>query len=253
MDGDVEAKDLSFYKIGSFSHTSDHKIAAIAEDKNGSEIYQIRFRDLGEGRDLDDVLLNASGDVEWAEDGKTLFYTVLDESHRPSKVMRHILGTDSADDVEVFEETDPGFFIGLSKTESRRYLLIDNHDHQTSEVWLIPSDKPDTAPALIAAREPGVEYSVSERDGKLIILTNADGAVDFKLVTTSIDAPSRENWQDLIPHTPGKLIVTAGVFADYLVRLERVNALPQINIRNWETLKEETISFEEEALSLIHI
>ena len=250
LDGDVEAKDLSFYKIGAFSHTSDHKIAAIAEDKNGSEIYQIRFRDLDEGWDLADVLLNASGDVEWAEDGKTLFYTVLDESHRPSKVMRHILGTDSADDVEVFEETDPGFFIGLSKTESRRYLLIDNHDHQTSEVWLIPSDKPDTAPALIAAREPGVEYSVSERDGKLIILTNADGAVDFKLVTTSIDAPSRENWQDLIPHTLGKLIVTAGVFADYLVRLERVNALPQINIRNWETLKEETISFEEEAYAL---
>lgn len=250
LDGDAEAKDLSFYKIGAFSHTSDHKIAAIAEDKNGSEIYQIRFRNLKDGRDLDDVLTNASGDVEWAEDGKTIFYTVLDENHRPSKVMRHTLGADSADDAEVFEETDPGFFIGLSKTESRRYLMIDNHDHQTSEVWLIPSDKPDTAPALIAAREPGVEYSVSERDGKLIILTNADGAVDFKLVTTSIDAPSRENWQDLIPHTPGTLIVTAGVYADYLVRLERVNALPRINIRNWQTLKEYTISFEEEAYAL---
>ena len=250
LDGDIEAKELSFYKIGAFSHTSDHKIAAIAEDKNGSEIYQIRFRHLEDGCDLDDVLTNASGDVEWAEDCKTLFYTVLDENHRPSKVMRHTLGTDSADDVQVFEETDPGFFIGLSKTESRRYLMIDNHDHQTSEVWLIPSDKPDTAPSLIAAREPGVEYSVSERDGQLIILTNADGAVDFKLVTASVDAPSRENWQDLVTHTPGTLIVTAGVYADYLVRLERVNALPRINIRNWHTLKEETISFDEEAYAL---
>lgn len=250
LDGDAEAKDLSFYKIGAFSHTSDHKIAAIAEDKNGSEIYQIRFRNLETGQDLDDVLANASGDVEWAEDGQTLFYTVLDENHRPSKVMRHTLGTDSADDVEIYEEKDPGFFIGLSKTESRRYVMIDNHDHQTSEVWLIPSDKPETPPYLIAARDPGVEYSVSERDGQLIILTNADGAVDFKIVTTSVDTPSRENWRDLVEHTPGTLVVTAGVYADYLVRLERVNALPQIKIRHWQTLQEYTVSFEEEAYAL---
>lgn len=250
LDGDAEAEGESYYKIGAFAHAPDHRFGAYAEDRNGSEIYRIRFRDLSSGENLAGEIGNASGDMEWAEDGRTLFYTVLDDNHRPSKVMRHVLGTPSSEDVLVYEEADPGFFVSLSKTESRAYITIDAHDHETSEVYLIPAAAPETVPKLIAPRAVGVEYSVSEHAGRLIILTNADGAEDFKIVSVSAENPGRENWSDLIAHMPGNLIVGMEVFAQYLVRLERVEALPRIVIRNWQTAEEFTVRFDEEAYAL---
>ncbi len=250
LDGDAEAEGQDYYKIGAFAHAPDHRIAAYAEDRNGSEKFMLRFRDLESGDNLTDEIGNASADIEWAEDGRTIFYTVLDDNHRPSKVMRHVLGTSASDDVLVYEEQDPGYFVALSKTESRRLILIDAHDHETSEVYMIPADAPETEPRLIAPRDTGVEYSVSEHAGRLIILTNADGAEDFKIVTARVDDPGRANWVDMIPNVPGTLIVGCEVFAEYLVRLERVAALPRIVIRNWESMLESTIRFEEEAYAL---
>lgn len=250
LDGDAEAEGSAYYKIGTFAHSSDHMIGAYAEDRNGSEIFRIKFRRLGDGSDFDDVIDNASADVEWAEDGKTLFYTVLDDNHRPSRVMRHVVGTPTEDDVLVFEETDPGFFVGLSKTESRGFILIDSHDHETSEVRMIPAATPELEPVMIAARDPGTEYSVSEHDGRLIILTNADGAEDFKIVTAPVEDPGRENWEAFIAHDPGTLIVGFEVFERYLVRVERANALPRIVVRHWASGDEYALAMDEEAYSL---
>lgn len=250
LDGDAEAAGQDYYKIGAFVHASDHQMSAYAEDRNGSEIFTLRFRDMESGKNLADEIGNASADMEWAEDGKTLFYTVLDDNHRPSKVMRHVVGTPASDDVLVYEEADPGYFVSLSKTESRRLILIDAHDHETSEVYMIPADAPATAPEMIAPRAQGVEYSVSEHAGRLVILTNADGAEDFKIATAPLDNPGRANWVDLIHHTPGTLIVGFELFAEYLVRLERVAALPCVVVRHWESQQEFTIRFEEEAYAL---
>jgi oligopeptidase B len=250
LDGDKEAEGSDYYKIGAFGHSPDHMVGAYGEDRNGSEIFRIKFRRLGDGADLDDVIENTSADFEWAEDGKTLFYTVLDDSHRPSKVMRHVVGTPTEDDVMVFEEPDPGFFIGLSKTESRAFILIDSHDHETSEVRMIPAEAPELEPVMIAPRDPGTEYSVSEHEGRLIILTNADGAEDFKIVVAPVEDPGRKNWQDLVPHRPGTLIVGHEVFKDYLVRVERINALPHIIVHHWQSGEEYSVNMDEEAYSL---
>lgn len=250
LDGDAEAKGHDYYKIGAAAHAYDHRHLLYGEDTNGSEVFTIRFRDLDTGENLSDIIEGTSGNALWATDNRTVFYTVLDDNHRPSKVMRHTLGTPTTDDVLVYEEKDPGFFVGISDTESRRFILIDAHDHETSEVYIIPADDPTCEPRLVAPRASGVEYSVSEHAGRLIILTNADGAEDFKIVTAPIDNPGRANWVDLIPHMPGTLIVGCEVYDEYLVRLERVAALPRIVIRNWESMQEFTVRFEEEAYAL---
>lgn len=250
LDGDAEAKGHDYYKIGAAAHAYDHRHLLYGEDTNGSEIFTIRFRDLDTGENLSDIIEGTSGNALWAADNRTVFYTVLDDNHRPSKVMRHTLGTPTTDDVLVYEEKDPGFFVGISDTESRRFILIDAHDHETSEVYIIPADDPTCEPRLVAPRASGVEYSVSEHAGRLIILTNADGAEDFKIVTAPIDNPGRANWVDLIPHMPGTLIVGCEVYDEYLVRLERVAALPRIVIRNWESTQEFTVRFDEEAYAL---
>ena len=251
IDGDRAAEGESFFTIGGASHSPDHRLFASAIDRNGSEYCEIGVRDLETGETRADVLPNAQGDMAWSADSQVLFYTVLDDNHRPSKVMRHVMGTPAADDTLVYEETDAGFFLGIGKTESGRFIVIDAHDHSdTSEVRLIPADAPMTLPRLLLARETGVTYDVSDHGERLIIRTNAGDALDFRVVETSIDAVEQSNWRDLVPHKPGCLIRTMIVFEGFLVRLEREQALPRIVIRSLADGAEHDISFDEEAYDL---
>jgi oligopeptidase B len=250
LDGDKEAKGLKYLNLTTSHHSPDHKLLAYAVDLNGSEYFAIRFKDLSTGEKLDDEIPNTHGSFAWANDSRTVFYTVLDESHRPLRIFRHVIGTPASADSLVYEETVPGFFVDVDKTESQRFIVITAHDHETTEVLLVNADRPDSAPVLVAPREQHVEYDVSDHDDRLIIRTNADGAEDFKLVVAPNDAPRRENWQDLIAHRRGRLIVAYHVFRDYLVRLEREDALPHIVVTRFSDGKEYEITFDEAAYSL---
>ena len=250
LDGDTEAEGKSYFRIGGRGHAWNHRRYAWTVDENGSEFFTLRVKDLETGEELDDVIDRCSGGFVWAADHETLLYTVLDDNHRPCKVLRHRIGADVADDVVVHEEADPGFFLNVALTESRRYVVIDAHDHVTSEVRLVDAEQPDSAPVLVAEREPMTEYDVAHHGDRLIILTNADGAEDFKIVEAPVASPDRAHWVDLVPHRPGILIAGFEVYARWLVRLERENALPRIVLRNLETGEEHAIAFEEEAYSL---
>ena len=129
-------------------------------------------------------------------------------------------------------------------------MVVDAHDHVTSEARLVDAARPDSAPVLVAARDPMTEYDVSHHGDRLIILTNAGGAEDFRIVETPIATPGREHWVDLVPHRPGVLIAGFEVYARWLVRLERENALPRIVVRDLASGEEHAIAFEEEAYSL---
>ena len=250
LDGDAEAEGRSYFRIGGRGHAWNHRRFAWTVDENGSEYFTLRVKDLETGKALDDTIERCSGGFVWAADHETLFYTVLDDNHRPCKVLRHRIGSDPADDVVVYEEPDAGFFVSVGLTESRRFMVVDAHDHVTSEVRLVDAARPDTAPVLVAEREPMTEYDVSHHGDRLIILTNTGGAEDFRIVETPIASPGREHWVDLVPHRPGVLIVGFDVYARWLVRLERENALPRIVVRDLDSGEEHAIAFEEEAYSL---
>ena len=250
LDGDAEAEGKSYYRIGGRGHSFDHRRFAWTVDENGSEYFTLRVKDLETGEELDDAVERCSGGFAWAADHGTLLYTMLDDHHRPCKVLRHHIGTDAADDAIVYEERDAGFFLNVALTESRRFVVIDAHDHVTSEVRLVDAARPESAPVLVAARDPMTEYDVSHHGDRLIILTNAGGAEDFRIVEAPVASPGREHWVDLVPHRPGVLIVGFEVYARWLVRLERENALPRIVVRDLTSGEEHAIAFEEEAYSL---
>ena len=250
LDGDAEAEGKSYYRIGGRDHSFDHRRFAWTVDENGSEFFTLRVKDLETGRPLDDVIERCSAGFAWAADNRTLFYTVLDDNHRPCKVFRHRIGTDADDDVLVYEERDAGFFLNVAVTESRRFVVIDAHDHVTSEVRLIDAHRPESAPVVVAERDPDTEYDVSHHADRLLILTNAGGAEDFRIVEAPVAAPGRAHWVDVVPHRPGVLIAGFEVYARWLVRLERENALPRIVVRDLESGEEHAIAFDEEAYSL---
>jgi oligopeptidase B len=252
LDVDFMAAGKAYFRMAGAGHSPDHKLIYYAVDEKGSEFYTLRIRDITTGEDFADEIPRTTGGAVWSADSGTLFYTWLDDNHRPVRVLRHKIGTSPDDDVVIYEESDPGFFVGVSETQSGRYVIVSAHDHETSEVRLIDAEKPDSDPVLVAARRPHVEYSVDHHAGSeaLVILTNADGAEDFKILTAPLAAPGPETWSDFVPHREGRLILDMVSYRDHLVRLEREDGLPRIIVHRYADGEEHAIAFAEEAYSL---
>ncbi|MEW6644069.1 MAG: S9 family peptidase [Pseudomonadota bacterium] len=250
LDGDELAAQSEFFQFGGTRHSPDHALVAWSADTRGSEYYTIRVRDWTSGRDLDDAVEDTDGGLVWALDARAFYYVRLDENHRPTRVYRHRLGTTQADDTLIYEEPDSGWFTHLHESASGRFCVIAGGDHETSEQRLIDLHDPNATPRLVTAREEGVQYSLADRGDELFILTNADDAIDFKIVTAPLADPQRANWRDLIPHRAGVYVLDSELYAGHLVRLERRDALPSIVIRDLVSGDEHAIAFDEAAYSL---
>ncbi|MDR3467368.1 MAG: S9 family peptidase [Xanthobacteraceae bacterium] len=250
LDGDALAAQSAFFQFGGARHSPDHALEAWSADTRGSEYFTIRVRRWADGKDLPDQIEETDGSVVWTADAKAFYYVKLDDNHRPMQVYRHRLGTAQADDVLVYEEQDAGWFTHIHESASGRYCVIAGGDHETSEQRLIDLGTADATPRLVAAREEGVQYSLADRGDELFILTNADGAIDFKIVTAPLASPERATWRDLIPHRAGIYVLDIELYAGHLVRLERKDALPSIVIRDLATGDEHAIAFAEAAYSL---
>jgi oligopeptidase B len=250
LDANALAEGKPYFHLGGFAHSPDHRLIAYSYDDKGSEYYTLHIRDAGSGSDLPDLIPSTSGGAVWANDGKTFFYVWIDANHRPARVLRHVVGSDPADDVVVYEDADPGFFIAIRRSQSRGYVVIETHDHETSEIRVIDANSPESSPRLIAKRKKAEEYHLDHGDDGFFILTNAGGAEDFKIVTAPVDTPDRHHWQTLVPHRPGRLILDVTVYKEFLVRLEREAGLPRIVIRHLASGEEHAIALDEEAYSL---
>lgn len=250
LDANVHASATAYFKLGGVSHSPDHALLAWSYDDNGSEYHTIRVRLAETSQDLDDVVAETTGAIVWTADSAGFFYVRVDDNHCPNRVFHHTLGADPATDPLIHEEADAGFFVGIGKTQSGRFVTIDIHDHETSEVHLIDAASPLEPARLVAARATGHEYDVDDWGDVLAIRTNLAGAEDFKIVVAPVQAPGPENWLDLVPHVPGTLILSSTALAGHLVRLERFEGLPRIVIRARDGGAEHTIAFDEEAYSL---
>jgi oligopeptidase B len=224
VDADKLAKGHAYYRISAASHSPDHAHYAYAEDDQGSEVYTIRIKDLASGQVLPDSVESSTGDFAVSPDSKHLFWTFRDDNGRPTKIFRRPLRGGKADDVLVYEEKDPGMFIGVGRTADDRFMIIGIGDQETSETRYIPADRPTAAPAVLAPRTKGVKYDADHWSDRWVIRTNADGAVDFKLVTAPTDQPGKAEWRDWVAHKPGRFITGFAPYKDHLVRLERVDA-----------------------------
>ncbi len=252
IDGNREAEGEAYFRIGDVDHAPNHDLVAWSADRKGSEYFTIRIRDAATGKDLDDEVPDTSGGIAWDAFGKSFLYVQLDEEHRPLKVFRHVVGTPASADTLVYEEKDHGFYVGVGRTQSGDYLLIDTHDHQTSEVRIVPADAPETPPRLVAPREHGVEYDI-EHDAdraRFLILTNLGIAEDFKIMEAPVTAPERANWSDVVEHRPGTLVLSHVAYRHHHARLERRDGLSRIVIRNLADDAEHEIAFAEEAYDL---
>ena len=251
LDGDELGAGKAFFDIGEAVHSPDHGKLAWSVDDKGSEFYEIRVHDLAPGGKEEAASIpDSDGSVVWMADSSGFYYVKVDENHRPAQVFRHTVGTDSADDELVLEEKDPRWFINIKRSRSATHAIIRISDHDTSECHLVDLAEPSARPQLVEARQPGLRYDLEPRGERLYIRTNADGAEDFKIVSTPLSQPGKAFWVDEVPHRSGRMIVSGTLFQDYLVWLEREAGLPRIMIRAFTSGEEHAISFAEEAYHL---
>lgn len=250
IDGDHEAASLPYFSLGGLDYSPNHQFLAWSADSKGSEFYDIKIRDLATMQDKPDLLRATSGQSEWDAQSEGLFYVEMDDNHRPAKLFYHLPDTDQKQDLLIYEEKDAGFFMNISGSALQDYIFINIQDHETSEVRLIPAHDPQAKPSLVAGRETGIEYSLCSGGDVFYILTNIDGAKDFKIMSAPVSAPQKHNWQQVVGEKAGTIILDIAVYKNHLVWLERNNGLPRIIIRDRTNDEEHAISFDEEAYSL---
>ena len=250
LDGDALAKGKPFFDLNTAAHSPDHQLLAWSADEKGSEFCNLHIRDLAKGRDYDVVIADTDGDALWCADSAGLFYVKLDANHRPNQVFLHRLDDKPNEDQLIFEEPDPAWFVHISECQSGLYGTIDISDHETSESYLLDLKKPHLPPRLIAKREAKVRYDVEHHGERLIILTNADGAEDFKIVTAPLTHKDKNHWVDLIPHRPGVMITGFLVLRDHLVRIERQDGLARLIVHHFASGEEHAIAFDDEAYDI---
>lgn len=250
LDCEKLADKEAFFDLETAAHSPCHKLLAWSVDVKGSEYYTIRVRDLERGRDLKDTTSDTDGEIVWSTDSTCYHYVRVDENHRSCQIFRHRLGARPADDELLFEELDPRWFLRVGQTQSGRFGIVEVEDHETSETYIFDLDDNASKPRLVERRHPRMQYEVEHHGDRLFILTNADGAEDFKIVEAPLAAPGKAHWRDLVPHRKGCMITGFAVFARHLVRTELEDGLPRIVVREIESGEEHAIEFDEEAYDL---
>ena len=244
------ANESNYFSLGDKSISENNQFLAYSVDLLSRREYTIYIKDLETGEILEDKIHNTTGGITWANDNKTIFYTKKDQvTLRSSQIFRHTLGTDSSEDVLVFEEKDETFSCTVYKTKSRKYLMIGSYQTLSSEYQFLDANYPKGKWKVIQPRERNLEYSVTHFDDKFYIRTNWK-ALNFRLMETSINSYSKADWKEVIPHRQDVLLRSVDVFKNFLVLNEREDGLTKIRIMNRKENTEHYLEFNDPTYSL---
>ncbi len=246
LDQNEMAKGLKFFSVGAYVPSDDGNLLAYSTDTTGYRQYQLRIKDLRTGQLLPESFERV-GNVAWATDNKTIFFTTEDAvTKRSDKFFRHVLGSDQTD--LIFEEKDELFDIGAGRSRDKAVILLGSQSKTSSEWQYLPANNPTAQLKIISAREADHEYNVDHR-GDLFYIRSNKGAKNFRVVTAPVANPAQANWKELIAHRPEVKIDDIDLFADFLVLSEWENGLENIEIFDFRTNKTNRVNFPEPVYS----
>ncbi len=241
------ARGEKFLSLGAFSVSDDGNLLAYSTDTTGFRLYTLRIKDLRTGKLLPDRIEKANSPT-WAADNRTLFYIAEDAAKRPYRLHRHAVGTTDADPV-VYEEKDELYRLGASKTRDKAFLVFPSKSSTTSEVRVLPADRPSGEPRVLIPRQEGHEYDVDHRAGLFYLRTNKD-AKNFKVVTAPVDDASPSRWTELIPHRPAVNVADFDLFRGHAVVSEREGGLPHLAVLDFGDASTHRIALPEAAYTV---
>ena len=247
LDGNALAEGKAYSQVSAASASPDHTLFAYAEDAQGSEVHQIYVKDLATGEVLPDPIQSAGGNFTFSPDSQWIFWTNRDDNGRPDKIFRR--PARGGETTLVHHEQDEGFFQGVGLTSDEAFIIISIGDQETTEVRYIPAATPTAEPVVLEPREVARKYEADHWGDRWVILTNADDAVDFKIVEAPTATPGKTHWSDMVAYAPGRYIEGLALTKGFISRQERADANTRIVIRNRAGAEHE-IAVDEPAYSL---
>jgi len=243
LDQNELAKGRDYFQLSEIVISPNGKLMAYAYDGDGSERFEVHFRDLISGKDLPDVIEDTLSSLVWSADSQGLVFGLANENWRTDSIRYHRLGDDPEKAKVLYQEPDIGFIVDVDLSAQEDWIIIEAGDQVTNESRLIPAADPTAQPILVSARQVGREYSIDLRDGTLFILTN-DDHVNFRIATATLEKPS--DWKTLIPGSDRHYLTDVGLFKDFFVTEGRIDGLDQIQIHRYDSpLQPEPIIFPE--------
>lgn len=230
-----------FLGLGAYQVSDDGNLLGYSLDTTGFRQYALHVKDLRTGRDLPDRAYR-TGSVAWAADNHTLFYTIEDPAKRQYRLYRHAVGA-TGDDL-VYEEPDERFSVGVHRTRSGAYLVLEVGSHTTSEVRFLPSDQPTGEWRLISPRRQDREYDIDHHGDRFYIHVNDTGR-NYRLVWAPVADPREENWHEIVPHRTDVMLEGMDFFANHYVLYERQNGLQRMRVTDLRSGASHDISFRE--------
>ncbi len=244
-DDEKEKLNVEYFGVGDLEVSFNDKYLAYSLDTKGSEYYTIHIRDINTKKLVTDKIEETSGGITFSLDDQYIFYSKLDENHRPRKIYRHKLGTKVQEDQLIFEEKSEAFTVGIGLSSDDKYFFINSSDHNTSEQYYFDVNEKNPKPKLIKKRQRGIIYSVNSWDGKFYNHTN-ENAEDFKIdISNSIEKP---NWKTFVAAKDEVLIGGLTFLKNWIIRSETSNALDKLFVKNITTGVEEELIFSDETV-----
>ena len=244
-DEEKEKLNVEYFGVGDLTVSFNDKYLGYSLDTKGSEYYTIYIRDINTKKLVTEKIAETSGGITFSLNDEYIFYSKLDKNHRPRKIYRHKLGSNTKDDKLIFEEKSEAFTVGIDLSSDDKYFFITTSDHNTSEQYYFNVDEKNPQPKLIKKRKRGIIYSVNSWDGKFYNQTN-ENAEDFKIdVTDNLEKP---NWQTFIAKKEEVLIGGLTFLNNWIIRSETSDALDKLFVRNIKTGIEEELIFSDESV-----
>jgi oligopeptidase B len=242
-------KDEKYIAVPKAVVSDDGNVLAYLVDTTGSRQNTLKVKDLRSGKVGSEATPRVRG-VQFAKDGKTLFYATEDpQTQRSNKLFRHILGEDTSKDVLVYEEPDAAFNLILERTLDKQFIVVTSASKTTSEVRVIDAAKPALAPRVVAPREHDHKYYVDHRSDLFYVLTNSGGR-NFRLMTAPVLHPGRDRWTEIVPHREDVMVDDMIAFQDHMILVERRGGLPVFSVLDYRTHVETPIEQAEPAYAV---
>tara|TARA_Y100001958_G_C21218219_1_gene543579 strand:- start:182 stop:2074 length:1893 start_codon:yes stop_codon:yes gene_type:complete len=244
-DGDKEANGKKYFNTGDISVSNNDEYLAFSTDEKGSEYFTIYVRGISDNKIIGEPIYNTSGGITWSYDDKYIFYSKLDKFHRAKKIYRHKIHSSQKEDQLIFEEKDDRFTCGIGTSSDEKFYFITTSEHTSSEVYFFGKEEENPKPKIFLKREEGVEYSLDSSHGYFWIHTNLD-AKDFKICRCKHN--DINNWENFVSAKDEVLIGSFVLLEDWMVRSEKIDALPKLFVRNLKSNIEKELLISDEVL-----
>lgn len=235
---------------GDFKVSPDNKYLAFSIDRDGNELYTIYIKDLVTGQILNQEIQNTYGNIEWTNDSKYIYYSILNQTLRPYKILKHKINRSTYSDTLIYHETDSSYSVNISKTDSQAFILINSESINSNEIRYLGAKDTSANFKVFQKRKSGNKYTIQHNAGKFYILTNAN-AKSYKIMSVNVLEQYRnESWEEIIKPNINQTLNSFQMLKNHLIVFFRENGLAKIKVMDIRNKRIYDIDFNEPAYSL---